>query len=191
MKRNRLTLLVLSAIIALSSCVSIQVPQKEKRAKKKLAKHLKGMKAIINTYHDLADTLTTVRYDTIVLEEHIVDTAFSVASDTAFIDSIIESIVRDTTVLTVEKIRYIREQILAASIKDTSYFYQDSLVATTFTIRDGKFYAKTILKEKQVPYVSTTTNNIDMDCDTKGRGWEFWLLLVLLILSITAHFRRR
>jgi hypothetical protein len=184
--------LILSLIVALSSCVSQSVPKKSKRAQKKLSKHLTGIDNIVKIYPELMDSITTVVHDTTLIPEHTVDTVFNTVADTAYIDSIIESIVSDTTILTVDKIRYIRRELITNILLDTSYFFEDSLVATTFIIKDGKFYATTKVKEQKVGYVkSVTTLDLDTEINKPAyKLWWFWLMLLIIMFLLYINIRR-
>lgn len=193
-----INIFIIALSVCMASCVSVSVPKKPKKAKKKLAKHLMGIKAIVNTHPELTDTFTLVIHDTITLDSHSVDTSFMPVVDTSVIDAImLEFMLEDASVResrtpreTKQRVRYIRNKIIEEVLKDTTFFYEDSIIASTLILKDGKFYTSTTVKKKEIPYVKTTTTQIDMDCDTVRRDWLFWLLVVLLCLSITAHFRK-
>jgi hypothetical protein len=185
--------IILIALTSLSSCVTTNAPKKEKKAKKRLAKHLKGIQNITKEHPQLVDTFTLVVHDTMVVEEHITDTSFIIQSDTAYIDSIIESIVNDTTILTVDKIRYIRNQIIKEVLRDTIYTYTDSTVHSIFIIKDGKLYVKSTVKQKEIPYVKTTTTKLDFDCEVDKppyKYWWFYLMLIIILFLLYINIRR-
>ena len=48
-------LIILSLFIGVSSCVSTNVPKKQKRAQKKLSKHLTGIDNIVKIYPELME----------------------------------------------------------------------------------------------------------------------------------------
>ena len=183
--KRLINILILSVILLTSCGVSQNVPKKLKRASKKLEKHSDAITKIVNVYPELMDSLTVVSHDTITIKEHIVDTAFIVAKDTAFIDSIINSIVRDTTILTVDKIRYIRNEIIRNVLKDTTYFYQDSITATTIAFKEGKLYVTTKVKEKSIPYVKQeTTLKPNLVKQPAYKNMWFWILILIIIVLL-------
>jgi hypothetical protein len=184
---------MLIASTLLFSCVSTNIPKSEKKARRRLAKHLKGVGNILQLYPHLSDTLTTVKYDTLILKEHTADTSFIALHDTTVIDNLLIDFANLESnnlrsARTTERVRTIRNLIIKEVLKDTTFFYQDSLVYSTFIIRDGKYYYKSTVKEQKKAYKTEIINRLDVDCDTTKDFWKdykFWLLLlILLILGI-------
>ena len=188
MKKFRIFVLILC--VGLSSCISTNIPKTEKKAKRRLAKHLKGIKDITTTYPKLIDTFTLVIHDTLVIKKHDIDTSFVMVRDTEMVDKLLfDFLAEDSRELrTVERVRTLRNEIIKEVLKDTTFFYEDSLVATTFVIREGQFYYKSVVKERKKAYKTEIINKINTDCDTTKDFWKdykFWLLLlILLILGI-------
>jgi hypothetical protein len=183
-------LIVLIACVALSSCISTNIPKNEKRAKKRLSKHLTSIKNITNTYPSLTDTFTTVKYDTITIKSHSIDTSFIAVHDTSIIDSLISEFVTLSEVRnmrTPQRVRTLRNQIIKEVLKDTVFTYEDSLVHSTFIIKEGKFYYKSTVKEQKKPFKTEIINNIDTDCNTRKNFWSDWKFWVLLIIWIAIY----
>ena len=206
------TLIIILSIFLLASCVNQRVPNKEKRAKKKLAKHLSGMQKILNVYPNLSDTLTTIVQDTIVIKTHTVDTVFETSIDTIEIETLLDEYVSvqdsiyqirsnslrlsDRNKREINRLRKreksLRDRLIKASTPDTTFTFEDSIITTKITIVDGTYSLSYIVKQKRIPFTATVTNNIDMDCDTYKPFWEqwkFWLFILMLILI--AYFLRR
>ena len=178
--RNLLPFLL--AFTLLTSCVSTSTPKKVKRASKKLEKHLTGIDNIVKIYPELMDSLTTTVHDTIKIKEHIVDTSFIVVKDTAFIDKILYEFLSDDKVITKERIRYVRNEIIKEVLKDTTYFYQDSVTAITIAFKEGKLYVTTKVKEKSIPYVKQeTTLNPKLIKQPAYKNMWFWILILIII----------
>lgn len=194
MKMMRNKLLILIASIGLISCVSTNIPKSEKKAKKRLSKHLKGIDNILTLYPDLTDTLTVVEYDTIIIEKHDIDTSFIMVKDTAMIDKLLFDFLAEPNISEgarkrdLARIRTVRNEIIKEVLKDTTFIYEDSLVHSTFIINGGKFYYKSIVKEQKKPFKTEIINSIDTDCNIRKNffeDWKFWiLLLIILILGI-------
>ena len=167
------------------------MPNNEKKAKRKLSKHLKGVDKILTQYPDLSDTFTTVKYDTIIIDSHNVDTAFIMVKDTEAVDKLLMDFLAEPDsreVRVIERVRTLRNEIIKEVLKDTTFTYNDSLVHSTFIIKGGKFYYKSTVKERKKPFKTEIVNKIKNDCYTKKDFWldyKFWLLLlILLILGI-------
>ena len=185
----KIRLFVLGVCIALSSCISTNIPKNEKKAKKRLNKHLNNVSKIINVYPSLSDTTIILIHDTITLKSHSVDTSFIHELDTNFIDKLLFDFLSESDGTEVsEKIRVVRDNIIVEVLKDTTFTYSDSLMHFTFLIKEGRYYFKNTVKERNVSYVSETKNVIDTDCDIKKDFWKdykFWLfLLIIVVLSI-------
>lgn len=194
MKMRKYNIIILSLLLGLFSCVSTKVPQNEKKAKRKLSKHLKGVENILTQYPDLSDTFTTVKYDTIVIERHDIDTSFIMVKDTDAVDKLLmdflaePNISESARVRDFNRVRVLRNEIIKEVLKDTVFIYEDSLVHSTFIIKGGKFYYKSTVKELKKPFKTEIINDIKTDCYTKKdfwQDWKFWILiLIILILSI-------
>lgn len=191
---NNFKIIIIALFIGLFSCVSTKVPQNEKKAKRKLSKHLKGVGNILKLHPDLSDTFTIVKYDTIVIEKHDVDTSFIMIRDTSIIDNLLMDFAATSKETesnrnrVKSRVRALRKEIIKEVLKDTTFIYEDSLVYSTFIIKDSKFYYKSTVKERKKPFKTKITNNIDTDCVVKNDFWQdfkFWiLLLIILIISI-------
>jgi len=182
-------IIILIACTCLYSCVLTSIPKNEKKAKKRLNKHLTNVRKIINVYPALSDTTTILIHDTITLESHSVDTSFINKIDTAFVDKLLFDFLSEGDGTEVkERVKIVRDNIIVEVLKDTSFVYSDSLIHFTFIIKGGKYFFKNTVKERAYSYVSETKNIIDTDCDIKKDFWKdykFWLfLLIILILAI-------
>ena len=182
-------IIILIACTCLYSCISTNIPKNEKKAKKRLNKHLTNVRKIINVYPDLSDTTIILIHDTITLESHSVDTSFINKLDTAFIDKLLFDFLSEGDGTEVkERVKIVRDNIIVEVLKDTSFVYSDSLIHFTFIVKGGKYFFKNTVKERAYSYVSETKNVIDTDCDIKKDFWKdykFWLfLLIILILAI-------
>ena len=182
-------IIILIACTCLYSCVLTNIPKNEKKAKKRLNKHLNNVRKIINVYPSLSDTTTIFVHDTITLKSHSVDTSFIHELDTNFIDKLLFDFLSEGDGTEVnEKIRVVRDNIIVEVLKDTTFTYSDSLMHFTFLIKEGRYYFKNTVKERNVSYVSETKNVIDTDCDVTKDFWKdykFWLfLLIIVVLSI-------
>ena len=192
MKNLLIKILILSLSISLIGCVSTNVPKKVKKAQKKLAKHATGIKNILNVYPELADSLRTTVHDTITIASHTADTTFIAAHDTAFVDKILLEFLSGDSIITIEKIRYIRNQIIKNVLKDTTYTYEDSLIHSTFVIKGGKFYYKSTIKEKKIPYVKEETT-VNLDCEVEKppyKYWWFYLMLIIILFLLYINVRK-
>ena len=75
--------LFLATLLVLSSCISNKVPNKEKKARKKLAKVLHLKDRLINTYPELVDCVI------VLIPEHVIDTVYIDKVDTITVDSLL------------------------------------------------------------------------------------------------------
>lgn len=179
-------ILILSLIIGVTSCVSTSVPKKIKKASRKLEKHADGLNKIVTVYPELMDSLTTTVHDTITIVSRTVDTSFVAVTDTAFVDKILYEFMSDDSTITVEKIRYVRNEIIKNIFKDTTYTYEDSVMHFTFIIKDGEFFYKNTVKEKKVAYVkSETTLKPDIIKQPAWKNYWFWVLILIIITLLS------
>lgn len=191
---KRVLINVLTSFITiwmLTNCVSTKVPKKEKRAKRKLEKHVEGLRNIVEEYPHLSDSLTTIVHDTLVIDSHVVETKFKVVHDTLILDSIISTMI-DTTFITNDKIRYIRKEIIKAIMPDTVFEYSDSLLSLQLQfLPDGTLTVRNVKKIQKEDFIrSETVVNLDTSKPIY-KYWEWWLLVVLLIFFIYLSFRRK
>tara|TARA_R110000824_G_scaffold204064_2_gene388759 strand:+ start:30 stop:548 length:519 start_codon:yes stop_codon:yes gene_type:complete len=166
--------------------VSTRVPNKIKKASRKLEKHADGLNKIVTVYPELMDSLTTTTHDTITIVEHTVDTSFIAVHDTSFVDKILYEFLSDDSTITIEKIRYVRNEIIKNVLKDTTYVYEDSVMHFTFMISDGKFFYKNTIKEINVAYVkSETTLNPNIIKQPAWKNYWFWVLILIIIILLS------
>jgi len=196
----KLRIIVSILIIAIfSSCVSQSVPRKEKRAKKKLAKHLNAVEKITNVYPDLKDTFI------VTIPEHRVDTIIQVKTDTAYIDTLLEEYVGLSRALKTAKLKRAsadeatkrvmkgriaaltqaldrkRTEIIKKIQVDTSFTYEDKKVIIDISIKDGEIRPVVTVKQQQY-------NGISYDCSTHFyQDFKFWILLILIIAGIILY----
>lgn len=203
--KTKTKILILSAIIALSSCVSTKAPNKIKKASRKLEKHITAIDNIVKKHPELMDSLTATVHDTIILDSHTVDTTFIPTIDTNAIDSMIFEVLADMPIFEadarisntervriVERVRTLRNQIIKEVLKDTTVTFNDSLLVATFAVQDGTYVFNYKIKKREVPYIKQETTL--QPKIVKQPAWKnswFWILILIIIvlLSIIRHNR--
>lgn len=187
--KNRI--LILSVILLTSCGVSQNVPKKIKRASKKLEKHSYAITKIVNVYPELMDSLTTTIHDTITIDSHSIDTSFVMVKDTAFIDKILYEFLSEDSIITIDKIRYVRNEIIKEVLKDTTFVYEDSIVNAKFIFKNGKFKPLINVKKKKIPYVKQVTSlNPKLIKQPFYKITWFWLFVLMIILLLLDLKRR-
>mgnify|MGYP000848083076 CR=1 FL=1 len=183
--KRLINVLILSSVLLASCGVSQNVPKKLKRASKKLEKHSDAITKLVNVYPELMDSLTIVSHDTITIKEHTSDTSFIAVTDTAFIDKILYEFLSEDSIITVEKIRYVRNEIIKGVLIDTTFFYEDSILATTIIFNKGKIYTSTVVKGKKIAYVThETTLNPKLVKQPAYKNTWFWIMLLIIIVLL-------
>jgi hypothetical protein len=173
---------------ALLGCNGYKYPRNEKRALKQLKKSASKINQITAIYPGLIDTVFKPRIDTFLIKSHEVDTLYKVNFDTITVDSLIEKIIEfRSDPVTITKYR---DLILQKSIKDTTFFYSDSLVFVKVSVIGGELQVISKLKERKL-VVNRNLNQLNIKSGfIKYYKWIIIILLILLIIATLSNGRK-